>query len=368
MTAASVPFTAVPIVSVVIPVYNGAALIGDTLASLSAQTWQAWEAIVVDDASTDSTRDHVTAWPDPRVRLVCLPDNGGPVRARNHGVGLAQGRYIAALDADDICLPTRLAEQVAYLDASPEMVLVGTATETLRDGRVRPSTYPTHTTPALIDWLMCISNPLVWSSIMMRGTAARALDPFSRPERLYAEDFDLYHRLRPLGQLARLDTVLLRYRQHAGGISQRYADQLEARTIQVLEDRHRATLGQDAPRAARLIVRHLMRGNPVPDRATLVALGDILSRLLTTYFDEHALTPEDHDLICAETAQRWNLALRAGLRAGILTLADLRAVRPRTLSSGRSITAERLFSRAIGAVRQTFAAKIIRPSPSRANT
>ena len=97
-----------PAVSVVIPAYNGAALIGETLASLSAQTLTDWEAIVVDDVSSDDTRAVVAAFPDPRVRLVCNEVNGGPVRTRNRGVAEARGRCVAGLDQDDICLPDQI--------------------------------------------------------------------------------------------------------------------------------------------------------------------------------------------------------------------------------------------------------------------
>src|SRR3546814_9284848 len=103
--------------------------------------------------------------------------------------------------SDLICLPDRFARQVAYLDANPETVLVGSAAGTLCDGVTRPSTHEPVTTPLLVEWMMRIRNPLVWSSVMLRGDAARRLDPFTRPEILYAEDFDLYHRMARLGRI-----------------------------------------------------------------------------------------------------------------------------------------------------------------------
>ncbi|MGR6747930.1 hypothetical protein, partial [Aeromonas veronii] len=84
--------------------------------------------------------------------------------------------------------------------------------------------YPTHTTPDLIGWLSWIENPLVWSTVMIRADVAHRLDPFSRPDLVYAEDFDLYHRIAAFGRLARLDEPLVLYRQHAGGVSKRFVD------------------------------------------------------------------------------------------------------------------------------------------------
>ena len=158
-----------PAVSVVTAAYNGAAWLPETLDSLARQRFTDWEAIVVDDCSTDETRDLVAAWPDPRVRLLPLERNGGPVRARNAGVAVARGRYIAGLDQDDLCRPDRLARQVAQLDRDGDCVLVGAAVENLRDGQVRPSAYPATTTPDLIAWLLQIENPLVWSGVVVAG-------------------------------------------------------------------------------------------------------------------------------------------------------------------------------------------------------
>ncbi len=359
-----------PTVSVVMAAYNGAALIGETLASLRDQSLPDWEAIVVDDGSSDATRDVVATWPDPRVRLIALPQNGGPVRARNEALRHATGRYVAGLDQDDLCRPDRFAAQVAFLESHPDIALVGTAVEFLRDGRVLPSTYPPITSPALTGWLAWIENPLAWSSVMVRGEVARALDPFTRPNILYAEDFDLYHRVAPFGGIARLDAPLVRYRQHAGGISRRYRDRMEASAIEVLAARHAALLGKRAEAAARALVVHNMGGRAVPDRATLALLGSVLAQLRDAYLAETRPGEADRRLIHWHTADRWARIGRTALREGTLTLADMAAMRHGPL--GSPAPAAPAWSRLVGAARnlglQTLAAKIIRPGPSRANT
>lgn len=357
-----------PTVSVIMAAYNGAALIGETLASLGAQTLADWEAIVVDDRSTDNTRAIVATWPDPRVRLVPLAENGGVVRARNRALAEASGRYIAALDQDDLCLPERLARQVAYLDAHPEVALVGAAVDFLRAGALRRSTYPVHTTPALVGWLSWIENPLVWSSVMIRTQAARALSPFILPEMLYADDFDLYHRIRPHGGIARLDEVLVHYRQHEASASQRFTETMEAGAVRALADAHAPLLGAAAEEVARLLVRYHSGGRPVPDRATLKRLGDAIATLQAVYLDRFRPGAADRRLIRWETARRWARIGRTGLRAGTLGIADVIAVRPPHLGLGYAGPAILAWSQLIGTARQTLAAKIIRPGPSRANT
>lgn len=341
-----------PSVSVIIPAYNGAALIGETLHSLSAQTLTDWEAIVVDDVSSDTTRDLVAGWPDPRVRLIRNEVNAGPVRTRNRAAAAARGRYIAGLDQDDICLPERFARQVAYLDAHPHIALLGTAADFLCEGVVRSSTYAPVTTPALLAWLTRIENPIVWSTVMVRPEVARDLDPFTRPEILYAEDFDLYHRVQALGGIARLDQPLLHYRQHAGGASKRFTDTMRASAMQVLAEAHADLFGDRAAAVASALVFHNMGGEPVPDRATLALLGEALGAIQARFLADHPVTAEDRRLIRWETAHRWGRIGRAALRSGSLRLRDLLAVRPAHLGLGYAGLEALLWSGAIGGTRR----------------
>lgn len=103
------------IVSVVIPAYNAAGFLANAVASLQAQTLADWEAIIVDDASTDGTLAvaESLAQADRRVRVVTQEQNGGPSAARNVGFAAASGAWIALLDADDIYLPERLTSMIA---------------------------------------------------------------------------------------------------------------------------------------------------------------------------------------------------------------------------------------------------------------
>lgn len=348
----------VPTVSIVMAAYNGAGLIEETLASVSAQTMPDFELLVVDDCSTDRTREVVRAWPDRRVRLIESPANGGPVVARNRAFDEARGRYIAGLDHDDICLPTRFERQVAYLDANPRTVLVAGAATVFEAGVSRPSPLPPITTPKLVGWLLQIMNPLVWSTTMIRGDAARQLVPFTRPDRLYAEDFDLYHRLAPLGDIARIDTILLRYRDHPGSVSQRHGDAMLASSRAVLAAAYAPILGDDAEAAAGVIARYVLAGTTVPDRATLRRLGDILIGLQDWYLASATPSRDDVTLIRWETARLWWRIVRHAVRSGTISLADAIAVRPRHLGLGHASLDDLLVSGLLGAVRARRAAAL----------
>lgn len=111
------------LVSVIIPAFNAAQTIDETLRSVRSQTWRDLEIIVVDDGSTDATAEHVGRHvaEDPRIRLVSIP-NGGVAAARNRGIAEANGEFIAPVDADDLWQPTKIAKQLAALDAGGERV------------------------------------------------------------------------------------------------------------------------------------------------------------------------------------------------------------------------------------------------------
>jgi glycosyltransferase involved in cell wall biosynthesis len=123
-----------PKVSVIIPAYNVLPYIMDTLVSVERQTFQDFEALVVDDGATDGTaavieefcRDH------PRFRLLSK-QNGGLSSARNHGIRHAQADYIALLDADDMYAPKKLENHVAMLDADPAIGVVYSGSRIMRD-------------------------------------------------------------------------------------------------------------------------------------------------------------------------------------------------------------------------------------------
>lgn len=106
----------IPVVSVITPAYNSSRFIRDTMASVQNQTFPHWEHIIIDDCSTDQTREMVTGMDDPRIRLITLTQNSGAAVARNTGLQQAKGRYVAFLDSDDLWLPNKLETQLQFME------------------------------------------------------------------------------------------------------------------------------------------------------------------------------------------------------------------------------------------------------------
>ncbi len=219
----------IPTVSVIMPVYNARRYVRQAVTSITAQTGCHFELIVIDDGSTDGSTDILRglAARDSRIWLVSRP-NTGYTTALNEALGLARGRYIARMDADDVALPGRLALQAAELDARPDLAALGSAIWIIDPaGRrvmdYRPPTQHVQIEAALLSGQAVINHP----SVMMRASAVRAVggyDPQAEP----SEDVDLFLRLTGVGRLANLPERMLCYRLHPHSVSQtRSARQLE---------------------------------------------------------------------------------------------------------------------------------------------
>jgi glycosyltransferase involved in cell wall biosynthesis len=124
-----------PLVTVVIPTYNNARYLGETVESVLSQQFDQLEIIVVDDGSTDNTAEVVKAFDPKRVLYVCQANSGAPAGPRNQGIRLARGRYIALLDSDDVWLPRKIERAVDMLAREGQLGLVFTDFVKFEEGR-----------------------------------------------------------------------------------------------------------------------------------------------------------------------------------------------------------------------------------------
>src|SRR3712207_3671984 len=110
-----------PKVTVLMAVYNGEAYLREAVDRILGQTFTDLEFLVVSDGSTDGSAEILRSYADPRLRVVENERNLKLIASLNRGLELARGEYVARMDADDVSLPDRLAKQVAYLEARPEV-------------------------------------------------------------------------------------------------------------------------------------------------------------------------------------------------------------------------------------------------------
>ena len=182
-------------VTVIIATWNNAATLPAAVASLQAQTFADWVAIIVDDASTDDTPRVLAALcaAEPRLTSVRLECNVGAGGARNVGWRLAASEWIAVLDADDAWAPTKLEQQLAALAAVPDAQWSFTGVRDVRDGQVLLERRGV-AGPEFVDRLVSSDCEVVHSSVIYRRAALDALGGFD-PTLRRSQDWDLFHRL-----------------------------------------------------------------------------------------------------------------------------------------------------------------------------
>jgi len=201
-----------PLVSCVIPVYNGERYLAEAIASVLAQTYRPIELIVVDDGSTDGSAEVARSYDE--VRYIYQPNRGVAV-ARNVGVEAARGDFIAFLDQDDVWMPNKLDVQVGYLIERPNIGYVVAKQETfLAEETVKPGWLRGE----LLEGEQTSFNP---SALVVRKSIFERVGGFYSTYRV-ASDSDWFFRVKDAGvPMAVLDQVLLRKRVHDGNESRR---------------------------------------------------------------------------------------------------------------------------------------------------
>jgi len=198
-------------VTVLMTVYNGMPYLPQAIDSLRAQTLQHWRLVVVDDGSTDGTADYLRSLDDPRFTILSQ-SNQGTAAAANHGLRYCQTPYLARLDADDVSLPTRLTEQLEFLQTHPEVGLLGAQMAALGDaGPGSRLDLPTEHEQIMRD-LLAGNHGMAHSCVMLRTELLKQIGGYW-PYRLN-DAWDMMLRMGEISRLANSPRVLHLYRVH----------------------------------------------------------------------------------------------------------------------------------------------------------
>lgn len=211
-----------PKLTVLMPVYNGSSYLREAIDSILAQTFEDFELLIVDDGSTDGSADIVVTYNDPRIRLVIQPINRGLVAALNMGLEISNSEYVARMDSDDICLPNRLARQVAFMDKNPSVGISGTWMESF--GLGKPAMWRSPLTHEMIICNMLFESAIYHPTAIFRRSVIIENNLFYDSSYIHAEDYELWCRFATRIKFANIGEVLLRYRIHSQSVGQSQRD------------------------------------------------------------------------------------------------------------------------------------------------
>lgn len=216
-----------PKVTVLMPVYNGERYLREAIESILVQTFADFEFLIINDGSTDRSVDVIESFRDSRIRLIHNGKNSGLIKSLNMGIELARGMYIARMDSDDKSIPSRLMQQVEFMDRHPDIGICGTWV------RFFPQVHDYKwKLPADHEKIVCqlfFNTALAHPSVMMRRDVLIRNKLYYDPLFKHTEDFEYWVRAAGCTRLANIPKVMLYYRISESQICQVHnAEQQEA--------------------------------------------------------------------------------------------------------------------------------------------
>ena len=282
--------------SVIMSVFNAEAFIKDSVESILGQSMRDFEVIIIDDASNDNTWQLLQSYRDERIKLFRNEVNTGLTVNLNKAIGLASGKYLVRMDADDISLPGRFDAQYRFMEKHPEVAICGTWYQVFGKDEVIAKYQPGHREIALQFLYEChVCHP----TIIMRKKVLVKNNLFYNPEFITAQDYDLMSRVARVAKLANIPEVLLKYRWHAESISTRKRELQQA-------NKHRVIANQFAEMGSKLSAQEIdlfvsfCNGRFSLDEETISKLEDVLLRIINANRRTHYLPESDLQSFLAE--------------------------------------------------------------------
>lgn len=204
----------IPLVSILMPVYNTAPYLREAMDSMLAQTFTDFELIVLDDCSPDNAQEILDSYTDPRIVRYRGERNVGLANVLNVGIGMARGKYIARMDSDDISLPDRLKVQVEYLESHPDIDLCSCAMHLFG---AREGLWVRDADPDKVKITALFFSPVLHASSLWRKDSFERQELRFNQDTVPAEDYDLWCRAIVAGlRLVNIPTPLYLYRIREG--------------------------------------------------------------------------------------------------------------------------------------------------------
>jgi hypothetical protein len=300
--------TSPPVVTVLMPVYNGEPFLKDAIGSILRQTYREFELLIIDDGSTDGTPNTLAESQRRDSRIVVHRQaNQGLTATLNRGLSVARGTFIARMDQDDVALPTRLAKQVAFLSDRPDVAILGTAYWLIdQKGRhVDLKRFPT--SDLHIRWTNLLAPAFAHPTVMLRRDLLLENGLWYDSAFPDVEDYDLWRRVLRHSRGANLGEALLDYRCHPGSMSSlRRATQLQSSDLLALQTVREEL--PDFPVSLESVsrMRRLFVGGAPDDEQQVenrVAVGNAYLDMLDAWLSKHHDNPQTATVRRQESAR-----------------------------------------------------------------
>lgn len=205
-------------VTVLMPVFNSSHYLRQAIQSILGQTFVDFDFLIVDDGSTDGSQEIVKSFHDSRIQLVQNPENSGVAVSLNLGIKMAQTKYIARMDGDDISEPTRLAKQIAFLEKKSSVGICGSWVRTLdQSGKGHVMRFP-KTAEAVRAYIL-YNNPLAHPAVMMRRQFLTECSLFYDESCEAGQDYEFWSRCSQRFAIENIAEPLLIWRLHQDGVT-----------------------------------------------------------------------------------------------------------------------------------------------------
>lgn len=210
----------VPSISVVMPAYNAEKYLREAIESILNQTYTDFELIIINDGSTDKTKEIIQSYDDSRIVYIENENNSGICVTLNKGLDIARGKYIVRMDADDIAMPTRLASQFAFMETNTDISVAGCFVERIFDDSSKNDFPPSEKDPvqcrADMLFATCVAHPAVIIRKSILDENGLRYDDDYRG----MEDYHLWWRCSKHSNVTNIPEVLLQYRIHKSQVTQ----------------------------------------------------------------------------------------------------------------------------------------------------
>tara|TARA_B100000029_G_C17603450_1_gene966543 strand:+ start:4305 stop:5318 length:1014 start_codon:yes stop_codon:yes gene_type:complete len=298
-----------PEISVLMSVYNGEPFLRKSIESILSQTFTNFEFILIDDFSADNSSSIIKyyAQKDHRIKYIKNPKRFQLTRSLNVGLEIANGKYIARQDADDISLPNRLKSQLKFMKSNIKVGVLGTSAEYIdeKDKTILMSRRPTNQT--FLKWKLLFGNPLIHSSIMFHTELVRSLGGYN-PKYIRSQDYELWSKCSDLTGISQLPDILIKHRRHSKSIHGQNASEQFETSLKIMHSNIDKLLKTNVEIEHVRLLRRLS-SNPLKTMKEYEIAHDLLESITTTFLLK---TPNDFETTkmiksySSDIVNKWN--------------------------------------------------------------